>query len=78
MLRYHYQYVTVLAQCDAIVSKKSESVMAGGANDAEYGLLLALQTYIVYTFGRSNKATRYDFDNCDAICSFCNLEWEAR
>ena len=35
MLRYHYQYVTVLPQCDAIVSKKSESVMAGGANDAE-------------------------------------------
>jgi hypothetical protein len=35
MLRYHYQYVTVLPQCDAIVSKKSDSVMAGGANDAE-------------------------------------------
>src|SRR3954453_9512536 len=27
-------------------------------------------------FGRSNKATRLDLDNCDALCSFCHLIWE--
>jgi hypothetical protein len=71
MLCYHYRYVTVLPQCDAIVSKKSESVMAGGANDAEtlcsWRSKLTLLTL-------SDAVT---IDNCDAIFSFCHLEWEA-
>jgi hypothetical protein len=28
-------------------------------------------------YGRSNKATRYDGHNCDAICDICHPIWEA-
>jgi hypothetical protein len=72
MLCYHYQYVTVLPQCDAIVSKKIRERDGWRCQRCRNALLLALQTYIAYTFGRSN-----DFDNCDAIFSFCHFEWEA-
>ena len=27
-------------------------------------------------WGRSNKATRFDPDNCDSLCSFCHSIWE--
>ena len=73
MLRYHYQYVTVLAQCDAIVSKKiRESVMAGGANDAETLCSWRSKlTLLTLSDGVTILTTATQF------VSFCHLEWEA-
>jgi hypothetical protein len=36
---------------------------------------LAPNLHCSHYWGRSNKATRYDEENCDALCSFCQL-WE--
>jgi hypothetical protein len=41
---------------------------------------LCLQPFPVtfsHFWGRSNKATRYDFDNCDAVHDECHAIWEA-
>jgi hypothetical protein len=78
MPRYNYQQVTTLDKCDEIFSKQIRE--RDGWRCVRCRRSFAHSPWLLHNshfFGRSNKATRYSFDNCDAVCWQCHPIWEA-
>jgi 5-methylcytosine-specific restriction endonuclease McrA len=68
---------SILSYCDELFSLKIRhrhgwQCQRCGAKFAR----LAQNLHCSHFWSRSNKATRYDEDNCDALCADCHAIWE--
>lgn len=74
----HLWQVTVLDECDAIFSKQVRDRDKWRCARCRRSFAHSpCRLHCSHFWGRSTKSTRFDGDNCDAVCEKCHPIWES-